>query len=60
LKHILESAGERGELIPDLDTDFALSLLAGPIFHCAMLKSEVSRQFVEDVVNTFWKAHKAN
>ena len=60
LKRILESAGNRGELIPDLDTDFSLSLLTGPIFHCAMLRSDVSRSFVEEVVNTFWKAHKAN
>ena len=60
LKHILETAAEEGELVSGLDIDFSLSLLAGPIFHCAMLKSDVSRQFVEHVVNTFWKAHKAN
>jgi AcrR family transcriptional regulator len=60
LKRILESAGNRGELIPDLNADFSLSLLTGPIFHCAMLRSDVPRSFVEKVVNTFWKAHKAN
>jgi AcrR family transcriptional regulator len=60
LKHILASAAEQGELIPDLDADFSLRLLAGPIFHCTILKSDVSRQLVEQVVNTFWRAHKAN
>jgi AcrR family transcriptional regulator len=60
LKRILESAGNRGELIPDLNADFSLSLLTGPIFHCAMLRSDVPRSFVEEVVNTFWKAHKTN
>jgi AcrR family transcriptional regulator len=59
LKRILESAANRGELIPDLDTDISLSLLAGPIYHCAMLKTDVSQRFVEHVVNTFWKAHRA-
>jgi AcrR family transcriptional regulator len=57
LKRILASAASRGELVPDLDIDFSLSLLAGPIFHCAMLKSDVSRSFVEHVVNAFWNAH---
>ena len=60
LKQILESAVERGELVASLDADVSLSLLAGPIFHCAMLKSDVSRQFVEHVVDSFWKAHKAS
>jgi AcrR family transcriptional regulator len=60
LKRILEHAADRGELVPDLDIDFSLSLLAGPIYHCAMLKSEVPQRFVEHVVNSFWKAHKAN
>ena len=60
LKRILESAAARGELVSGMDTDVSMSLLAGPIFHCAMLKSDVSRQFVEHVVNAFWKAHEAN
>ncbi len=58
LRRILENAGRRGELIPDLDTDLSLSLLAGPIFHCAMLKSDVPASFVEHVVDAFWKAHR--
>ena len=57
LKQILEYAANRGELMPDLDTDFSLSLLAGPIFHCAMLKSDVSLRFIEHVVDSFWKSH---
>jgi AcrR family transcriptional regulator len=60
LKQILESAVERGELVAGLDADFSLSLLTGPIFHCVMLKSNVSRHFVEHVVDSFWKAHKAS
>jgi AcrR family transcriptional regulator len=57
LSHILKRAADRGELRSDLDIDMSLSLLVGPIVHSGFLKLNVPPDFVDKVVDVFWKAH---
>jgi AcrR family transcriptional regulator len=55
LKRILKRAIDKRELHSDLDTDVALSLLVGPIMHCGFFKTKVPTDFIEQVVDAFWK-----
>ncbi|MGA2717028.1 MAG: TetR-like C-terminal domain-containing protein, partial [Bryobacteraceae bacterium] len=56
LARLLKEAGARGELRPDIDVDFAMDLLLGPILHCRVRGAEVDANAPERIVDVFWKA----
>jgi AcrR family transcriptional regulator len=59
LKHLLRSGIRKAELSPDLDLDFCVALLLGPLLYWhVFLKrtSEDPRALAEGVIDAFWKA----
>ena len=56
LARLLKEAGTRGQLRPDIDVDFAMDLLFGPILHCRLRGAEVDANAPERIVDVFWKA----
>jgi AcrR family transcriptional regulator len=54
LVSILRSAAEAGELPPDLDVEYALDLLVGPLVHHRMMHSSVPPKLAARVVAAVW------
>jgi AcrR family transcriptional regulator len=60
ITRILKQAGERGELARDIDPDFAMDLLVGPIIHRRFVNDKnVPKDLASRVVEHFWKAYSS-
>src|SRR6185437_8079148 len=60
LTKFLQRAIAGGELRADLDFDFAMDLLVGPIMHRRFMNSTPApSSFARQIVDAFWKAHIA-
>jgi len=55
---IIRAAAAAGELRADLDPEFALDLLAGPLMHHRFLHGSVPAKLPEQVVQAVWPALK--
>jgi len=60
LTKFLQRAIAGGELRADLDFDFAMDLLVGPVMHRRFMNSTPAPpSFARQIVDAFWKAHIA-
>jgi AcrR family transcriptional regulator len=56
VKRVITDAIERGQLLPDVDIDLAMDLLAGPVMHRCFCNTVIPADLPERVVSAFWKA----
>jgi AcrR family transcriptional regulator len=59
LARLLKQASSKGGLRGNIDVDFAMDLLFGPILHCRLRGAPVAADAPERIVDGFWKAHAA-
>jgi AcrR family transcriptional regulator len=57
LARLLKQASSKGGLRGNIDVDFAMDLLFGPILHCRLRGAEVATDAPERIVDVFWKAY---
>jgi AcrR family transcriptional regulator len=57
ISRILQEAADRGDLSADIDSNFAMDLLVGPIVHRRFTSNQVPDGFVEMVVTAFLRSH---
>jgi hypothetical protein len=53
---LLRQAAALGELRSDIDVDFAMDLLVGPVMHRRFMGVEADPDTAEKVVDVFWRA----
>jgi AcrR family transcriptional regulator len=56
LERLLRQAAALGELRSDIDVDFAMDLLVGPVMHRRFMGVEADPDTAEKVVDVFWRA----
>jgi AcrR family transcriptional regulator len=56
LARLLRQAASKGELRADIDVDFAMDLLVGPVMHRRFMGTETGPDTAEKIVDVFYKA----